>query len=93
MPPPSLEQGNDAPPRQDQILHGELEVFISQAMGRKRCKRIRVGLRGVVMLNLEADKWEDDVVFETETELFTGGDKAEDSSSSQGIWLDVGTQR
>jgi hypothetical protein len=72
-------------PRDDHLLHGELDVHIP-AGGKRRCKAIRVGLRTKARLNMGPTRgWEEDVIFERKCEVFGG--------NSDGLWLDEGLQR
>ncbi|BEI83819.1 hypothetical protein CcaverHIS002_0404230 [Cutaneotrichosporon cavernicola] len=70
-------------PRHDPILHGELDVRVS---GPRRCKRIRVGLRSIIRLDMGGGrKIEEDVLFERKVEII--------GASTDGIWLAPGSQR
>ncbi|KLT41789.1 hypothetical protein CC85DRAFT_247074 [Cutaneotrichosporon oleaginosum] len=70
-------------PRDDTLLHGELDVRVS---GPRRCKRIRVGLRSIIRLDMGGGrKIEEDVLFERKVEII--------GASTDGIWLAPGSQR
>jgi hypothetical protein len=86
---PSLQ--NDEP-RQDYELNGELEVYVSQATGRRRCRSIKIGVLLDVKLDLGMGRMDEvDELFRTEVEL--GCPDEGSSSSGEGVWLEVGTQR
>lgn len=71
-------------PRDDVMLHGELEII--NRNGPRRCKAIRVGLRTVLKLDLgPGRKCEEDVLFERRVEMI--------GSTADGIWLAQGSQR
>jgi hypothetical protein len=78
---PAPEHADD--PRDDTLLHGELDVRVS---GPRRCKRIRVGLRSIIRLDMgQGRKIEEDVLFERKVEII--------GASTDGIWLAPGSQR
>ena len=73
-------------PRNDQILHGELEISLSRGCGRKRYKTIRVGLRTITELDVGVGRMgEEDIIFERKVEEIAGDLEAR--------WLDESTQR
>jgi len=72
-------------PRNDQLLHGELDIHVPPG-GKRRCKAIRVGLRTVARLNMGPTRgWEEDVIFERKCEVIGG--------TADGLWLEEGLQR
>jgi hypothetical protein len=72
-------------PREDHMLHGEIEVRLDGTQP-KRCKAIRVGFRTIIKLDLGSGrKNEEDVLFERKLEM-TGAD-------SEGVNLQPGSQR
>jgi len=72
-------------PREDHMLHGELEVRLGGTHPR-RAKAIRVGFRTIIKLDLGTGrKKEEDVLFERKVEI-TGAD-------DDGIELSPGSQR
>lgn len=74
---------NEDQPRDDHVLNGELEVRVA---GPRRCKRIRVGLRSIIRLDMgQGRKVEEDVLFERKVEII--------GASADGIWLAPGSQR
>lgn len=82
---PAIEEGsaNLDQPRDDHMLHGELEVRVA---GPRRCRRIRVGLRSIIRLDMgQGRKLEEDVLFERKVEII--------GASADGIWLAPGSQR
>jgi hypothetical protein len=72
-------------PREDYMLHGELEVRIGGNRPR-RCKALRVGFRTIIKLDLGSGRRsEEDVLFERKLEI-VGAD-------SEGVDLQPGSQR
>lgn len=81
---PDQDGNTSGEPREDHMLHGELEVFIRGAP--RRCKAIRAGFRTVIKLDMGRErKIEEDTLFERKVEL-TG-------ASDDGILLQPGSQR
>jgi hypothetical protein len=94
LPAPLPDNGADDRLLRDQVIQGELEVFISQALGQLKCKAIRVGMRGVLMLNMgEGRGWEEDEIFKTEVNLGESAELEGSEGDEHCIWLEVGAQR
>lgn len=75
---------SDPEPRDDVMLHGELEVRVPS--GPLRCKAVRVGLRTTINLDMgQGRKGEEDILFERKVEII--------GATSDGIYLAQGNQR
>lgn len=79
---PSSNAFEDSKPREDHVLTGELEVQLRDA---RRVKRIRVGLKTVMIADFGGKKLDEDVLFERKVEMIGG--------NADGLWLPSGSQK
>lgn len=69
---PTLDPSSEKP-RNDVVLHGELVITMPAALGRRRVKSIRVGMRSILKLDLKPGRMnEEDVLFERVVEIAEG---------------------
>lgn len=85
VPVPEPESNNafeNAKPREDHVLTGELEVQLREP---RRVKCIRVGLKTIMMADFGGKKLDEDTLFHRKVEMIGG--------NSDGLWLPSGSQK
>jgi len=80
-----LDPSADLEPKYDLDLRGELEIRMPHGSGRMRCKSIKVGLKSILKIAIKGKRKEEHELSDSKVEIIGG--------SSEGVWLEEGSQR
>lgn len=83
--PNPLDPSADLEPKYDLDLRGELEIRMPHGSGRMRCKSIKVGLKSILKIAIKGKRKEEHELSDCKVEIIGG--------SSEGVWLEEGSQR